>query len=344
MAQLEPTLTALMCDGMGWFNATAYKRTLLLYDKIYYLLPRDTVPFEDLDGRRRHLLFPPGLRDSRLCTVTHFDLPDDLHRIVSDAATADSSDRAFLQAMAPIPVADQAYTWKVVNANPQFGGGSSLGLPPDQLPRAQALLLNTFLLAADALGHVPITGKAYLHGLVAAKYPNAAALSPEAARVLRPDVARAFHPVALELASALISDEQLEARTEEDILAYKERNHALFLAFSAELLQLTAAVSALPGSRDFEAEVQHCLQTTVWQRRAAIEEEFQATWQSFFKTAAKATVTGLLGLGVAPFVPLGALVAGSAAAIGAWAVPDLLDTLFKHRKARSHGLYYLMGF
>jgi len=344
MAQAEPALTALMCDGMGWFSATDYKRALLLYDRIHYLLPRDTVPFRDLDGRSRQLVFPPGLRDSPLCRVTHFELDGRLLRLVTDAAAGDAADAEFLQAVSLIPEADQAYAWRLVNASPEFGGGTSPGLAPDQFPRAQALLLNTFLLAADALGHAPITGKAYLHRLVAAKYPRAAALSPRHGPPLRRDLARSVHPVARELSSALISDEQLAARTEEEILEYKAAHRPLFLQFSSELLQLAAALRAMPDTRDFEAEVTHCLQTTIWQRRRQIEGEFQASWQAFFRTSAKAAVTGLLGVGVAPLLPLGALVAGAAAAVGAWAVPDLLDTLFKFRKARSHGLYYLMGF
>jgi len=31
----SPTLSAIMCDGMGWFSDIDYKRMLLTYDEIY---------------------------------------------------------------------------------------------------------------------------------------------------------------------------------------------------------------------------------------------------------------------------------------------------------------------
>ncbi len=348
MESATPELTALMCDGMGWFRPVDYKRALLLYDRIHYLLPQRLVEFEDLHGGMRGLVYSEDVAASPLYEAVHFEPDPELQRVLLEAARTDAADPAFARASATIPQSDTDYAWRVVNADGGLGGGSSLGLGPSERGIAQALLLNKFLLAADVLGHAPISGQSYMHGLVAAKYPSCGALGDRAlgsSRVpLRADVASRYHPVAVELSSTFISDEDLDARTGEEILEYKERNRPLFRQFTSEMLQVAASISELPGEREFDASVRHILQTSVWGKRAAIQAEFQSAWQSLFKTVTRAGVAGVIGLGVAPLVPLGALVAGAAAAVGKWAIPDLLDIVFRFRKARSHGLYYLMGF
>ncbi len=47
-----------MCDGLGWFSETDFKRMLLLYDRIMYLVPSRTVEFRDADGRSNVMLIP----------------------------------------------------------------------------------------------------------------------------------------------------------------------------------------------------------------------------------------------------------------------------------------------
>jgi hypothetical protein len=54
-----------MYDGMGWFRAIDFKCMLLTYDEIHYLIPKEYVEFEDIDGERRFLFSPVVFR--RIC-------------------------------------------------------------------------------------------------------------------------------------------------------------------------------------------------------------------------------------------------------------------------------------
>jgi hypothetical protein len=345
---IEPELTALMCDGMGWFRALDFKRALLVYDRIQYLVPRNLTEFEDVDGERRFMVFPDWIRNRSSFSTVHFDLNAEARSLLEAACQTDLATPEFVEALQSIPQQDQLYTWRVANADAGLGGGQSRGLVPGETARAQSLLLNNFLLAADAMGHVPITGKPYIHQLIGAKYARARSVlrqaQPRTSSPLRADVAGKLDAVSFRLLEAFVSDEELGSKTEEQILEYKERNRNLFRDFSAELLELTAAIGSIPGTEDFEASVRHALQTTVWKKQAEIRADLKGAWQAFFKTGVKVGVSALIGIGVAPLLPVGALVVTAASAAGAWLVPDLFETLASFRKARNHGLYYLMGF
>jgi hypothetical protein len=54
---LAPSLSALMCDGMGWFSKNDFKRMLLFYDQILYLVPSRTAEFRDIDGQPKYIMF-----------------------------------------------------------------------------------------------------------------------------------------------------------------------------------------------------------------------------------------------------------------------------------------------
>ncbi len=60
MATITPVLSAMICDGMGWFDDVDYKRMVLAFDQIYYLLPKHLAQFHDQGGATRNLFFPRG--------------------------------------------------------------------------------------------------------------------------------------------------------------------------------------------------------------------------------------------------------------------------------------------
>ena len=60
---VTPSLSALMCDGMGWFSKNDFKRMLLLYDRIMYLVPSRTVEFMDVNGRPNYILVSKQLQE-----------------------------------------------------------------------------------------------------------------------------------------------------------------------------------------------------------------------------------------------------------------------------------------
>ena len=172
---LSPVLTAMMCDGMGWFSPLDYKRMLLVYDRIYYLLPSRTVEFDDISGARQSVYFPIQFQQSALFEICHDVLETSVRDVLFATAKLDAESERFRAGVASIPVEDRSYTWRVTNADADLGGGSSPALKPDEEVLAHAVLLNKFLLAADRLNCIPITGKPYVHGLIRDKFERAAA-------------------------------------------------------------------------------------------------------------------------------------------------------------------------
>ena len=343
-----PMLRALMCDGMGWFQPTDIKRALLLFDQVEYLLPSDTVEFEDETGRRRMMLFPGNLNERSLVPVRHYKPTEAARRQIADASRADADDPGFVDSFNRIPMAERTYTWRVVNADADLGDGRSAGLPPSQDRMAHAMLLNKFLLAADELQAVPITGKSYIYPLIGAKYEAArrafAPLVQSSGGRLPTALASKLQPVAMSIAGHFVADEYLAQRSIEDILQYKERHRDLFERFTLEIVQLASTIDAHSGTPEFDEQMQRAILVELNQRRFKVEEEMRSAWNGLFKTSAKAATGAVLGLGVTPFFPLSALVASAAAASAAWLVPELVERWGSFRKISDHGLYYLMKF
>jgi hypothetical protein len=350
--QLSPTLPAIMCDGMGWFSNIDYKRMLLTYDKIYYLLPQNLVEFEDIGGAKQLLHFPIIFQNNPSYEIYYFTPDDRLRELILTSAQADLANSKFRQAIEVIPKHERIYTWRVVNTDGDFGAGQSIGLAPNQDEFAHAILLNKFLLAADALKCIPITGKPYIHRLISEKYRCAV----ESLRSKKPEILPSslksehilHNPVITRIIAALVPDEELEKHTEAEIIEFKERNRALFERYSYATRNLITKVSTLPLTHGFDSEVEELINTEVWKEQIEIEKELRSAWEGFFKSAIKSAVGGLVAVGVAPFLSLWAItlatVATAATAIAPWALSELIDFIEARKKAEEHGLYYLMKF
>jgi hypothetical protein len=252
-----PSLSALMCDGMGWLSRNDFKRALLLYDRIVYLVPSNTVEFRDIDGRPNYILIP---RDFQ---IVGFDLDHfEPNPVVSDAliqgAKVDASRPGFAAVVASIPQFDRTYTWRITNADADLGRGKSVNLGPDDEVLAHAILLNKFLLAADLVNAVPITGKHYIHALIADKYRAAQSTNAGAGpQVVNPS----FGPVAVQVIQAIVADEDLEQHSEIEIIEYKQKHRHLFENFSYAIRKLVKQVSALPENPDFDRQVSELIGT-----------------------------------------------------------------------------------
>lgn len=352
----SPVLSAIMCDGIGWFSQNDYKRALLIYDEIHYLLPQKSVKFRDVSGREEIMHFPVTFYENLSFQIQYYEPDHSLLDLIVLAAKNDSSNVYFQATVEAIPLYDRIYTWRVTNTDGSLGRGKSLNLSPDEYSLAHAVLLNKFLLAADHLGCIPITGKPYIHALISEKYRTGISLLQKD----RPDILPAalqtrqsrFNPVAIELVSSIVPDSELEKRTEPEILEYKENNRELFERFSYTMRQLVSKVHSLPASADFGAEVKELASTEVWRERTDIERELRSAWESFFKSTIKAIVggvaSGAITAGIAPFLSLGSITIASILAgvstAAPWATSELLDLLEKRKKAQEHGLYYLTRF
>ncbi len=351
--EITPTLSAMMCDGMGWFRPVDYKRMLLIYDEIHYLLPKVTTEFQDITGRREQMFFPVLFSEqNRGFFVHHYTPEEEYRKLIIEAAIIDAERTAFAAVVEHIPSRERLYTWRVVNSDARLGKGKSLGVRPEQDVLAHAILLNTFLLAADAKRTIPITGKDYIHRLISAKYRA----NLDAFKALRPDVfgdtlrgnLSAYNPIAERLVSALVPDQELEARTEHEILEFKEKNGKLFQQFSFFIRKFIAKIKAMPHSPEFQHELDDMFQTDIWQEKTQVEDELRAAWSRMFSNALKAGVGAAVGVGITPLLSLGSITLASiltaGTAVTPWAVTELLTFLDARKKTERNGLYYLTKF
>jgi len=334
-----PALTAMMCDGLGWFTSLDFKRALLVFEKIDYLLPEDTVAFRDVDGAERWLMFPQWLYRSKAFSVKHSSIDPEISRRLTESALADGNDPAFRAAVAGIPASDRLYAWRVASSDATFSPIVSV-MPCDEgQVIAHALLLNRFLITADLSGQLPISGRSHIRRLLATKLGPAPTTSG-----LRSATAAKVQPISLALVEAFVADDDLARVTEEEIVAYKDANGALFRQFTSEVVQISNAIKELPLDEQFEAALKELQMTDLWRRRNDIAADLRDAWTAFFKTAAKGVAAALLGLGVIPGLPLSAIALTAASASASWAIPDLIELLARRRKVRRHGLYYLLNF
>jgi hypothetical protein len=351
-----------MCDGLGWFEETDYKRLLLCYDQVYYLLPDETVPFRDLTGVQRTIFFPLRLRESPEFTFYSFKPDAKLGELLLTASKADTAESELLELISSIPASERVYTWRVVNSDGDLGRGQSLGLVPAQEALAHAILLNKFLLAADAAQCIPVSGKPYIQRLLAIKFRRALTIleskHPEALPMGLREVDVRHDAIVRHVVAAIVPDEELQQRSLEDILDFKAANRATFERFSLATRQLVDQVQSLPSDRTFERDVRDLVSTRLWRDKTEIEAQLQTAWWDVFASGTKEAVkseagkgllragVGGIALGVLPALSLGSLtmaaVLGPAAAAASWAVSEALEQLGKRREARKHGLYYLM--
>lgn len=361
---ISPALSAMMCDGMGWFEEADYKRILLTYDRVYYLLPQLTVEFRDVHGSLRNMLFPVRFESAEEFEVQSFRPDDSVRELLIDASRADAADSGFRQDVAQIPPEERLYTWRVVNADGDISGGRSLGLKPEEEVLAHAILLNKFLLAADSAACIPISGKHYIHALLSRKFQralaNVADRVPEALPVALRDKDVRHDAVLQQVVSALVSDEELNHRTYGDILTFKAANRQLFERFSLLTRSLVDAVRTLPSERTFARDVEDLVNTRVWSEKAEVDEALRAAWRTAFSSGAKHVVKGdmfetavrpgLAGvaLGVVPGLTLASLpmaaLLGPAVAVASWALLQAVEYFQKRNEAQQHGLYYIMRF
>ena len=335
----HPALTAMMCDGLGWFTPLDFKRALLVFERIEYLLPAETIAFRDIDGKERWLMFPSRLQESRAFSVTRCSIDQDTSDGIIARSLADAENASFRDAVHSISSSDRLYTWRVASSDATFG--AILHDAPREHAEvvAHALLLNRFLVAADSAEQMPISGQAHIRRLLATKLAAAPELSS-----LRAATAAKVQPVSLTLVETFVSDDALERATQEEIVAYKDANAGLFRQFTSEMLQIANTMKELPLDHDFAPALKELQMTDLWRRRNDVTADLRDAWTTFFKTTAKGAAAALIGLGIIPGMPLSALALTAASASATWAVPDLIELVARRQKARRHGMYYLMNF
>ena len=228
-----------MCDGVGWFSELDYKRMLLVFDEILYLLPSETVEFEDVTGERQQLFFPLAMRPRASFRVVHFRPSPALSRAILATASEDAADARFREAVARIPSGDTLYTWRVANTDGDLAEGVSIGLAPDKIASAHAVLLNKFLLAADGYGCTPISGRPYFSPLLTAKCLRSADSSPRSDRLVH---------LVDGIVGAFVPDSELDRRSSAEIMKYKASHEKLYRELWYLVRKLAAALQETPAT------------------------------------------------------------------------------------------------
>jgi hypothetical protein len=353
----------MMCDGMGMFSDLDYKRALLTYDEILYLLPRNVVRFRDITGKRQTLLYPLRIYDSPEFVVHHFTPSENLLPHLQTLGRGDLHAAPFRQAMDSFDPSGRLYAWRVINADGDLNGGESLSLSPDDQPLAAAILLDKFLMAADAARCVPIAGGAYVEQLISAKYQMARANhghASEMSEVNFPKLHLGFPAVSHAILASTISDDELAKRSFEDIIGFKQENRTLFAQFSLMVRRFTARVDELPATSSFQSQLENLLATDVWEARTELEETLKQRWVGVFrsglKEAARSEVLGAavrqgltgIAIGLLPALSLGTISVTSAlagvAAVAPWLVGEMVAYVENTSKASKHGMYYIHKF
>ncbi len=214
--------------------------------------------------------------------------------ILRAAACADSHNSEVQRIVAGIPDSELLYTWRAANSDADLGGGRSMALAPDAMITAHTLVLNKFLLAADAANAVPITGKPYIHALLAAKFR----LGADAIRAHAPDALPtglrssdiASGEVFRGIVSALVPDERLAACSFEEIVGFKRANAKLFDRLSLMLRTLLGEIRSLPADASFKRDLADIVNTSVWKEKAGIEVAIRAAWMDSFRDALEESV------------------------------------------------------
>jgi hypothetical protein len=359
---ISPVLPAMMCDGLGWFTETDYKRALLVYDEILYLLPSATVEFRDITGEPAHLIHSVRLAPTDLFKIRSFNMDPDTRELLRAAARVDTTDDRFCASVAEIPTSERVYTWRAVNADADLGGAKSPDLNPEDHALAHAMLLNKFLLAADHARAIPITGKAYIHRLLGAKFALAARSVRERfpAQLSGLGQSGSYDAALQQIVSAFVTDDDLRERSYADVLEFKTMNYPLFERFSLLMRQTIDQIQTLPNGPQFRREVENVTNTALWKEKMMVEEHLRSAWHELFGSASKnfkgsqvfrlgaaAAASGVV-LGVFPSLAEGALTLATlfapAAVASTWMLERAFDYFRSHHDAFRNGLYYLMRF
>jgi hypothetical protein len=361
---VSPALTAMMCDGLGWFTEADYKRALLVYDEILYLLPETNREFRDVSGKPMSLVRAPRLTEAQEYQTRSYRPDAETLEMLVASARVDARDSRFASVVASIPSGDRLYTWRAVNADGDLAGADSPQFGEGEQADAHALLLNKFVLAAHKAHAIPITGKAYIHHLLGLKYHAALrALAREAPDLLPPALRRsdvAHHAAMQQIVGAFVSDADLQRRSYAEIVAFKREHRVLFERFSLLMRQTIDRIGSMPDTSEFREEVSNLVNTELWRERADVEAHLKSAWHDLFGSPAKsfmgsstfrigatAAASGLV-LGILPCLQLGSLSFATLLAPGAvastWMLERAFDYFRSHREAFDHGIYYLMRF
>jgi hypothetical protein len=333
----DMVLTASMIDGFGWFPEERYRRTLLLFDRIQYVLPNYV----------RGLMAPPWVYGQP--DFEAIESPSDTGRARErlEHAERDTHDPEFRQLFELIPEDDAVYSLNVLRSDIEM---QSSGRPMVHKPiTAVSYLAEKLLDHCAAVGCVPVVGQDYAASILAFK--SARRLTPlSSGSVLTGPQATALNTVAAGLSYAFVSDADLRRTTTERILRYKAANRELLDRHQLHLVSVAQRFAQLaPNEAQFMQEMS-ALRQQALAERMAMEQDAREAWHSAgFRLAER----GLLVAGGGLITALGLIGSKSLVEVAATAVPAFvgasafaavqgLKAWNETRKARHVAVSYLV--
>jgi len=336
---LGAMLTASMLDGFGWFPEERYRRTLLLFDGMRYVLPSYV----------KGLMAPPWVYSQPDFEAVEHGSDTESVRSRRERAERDANDQAFRCFFQTIPEEDASYALNVVSSDREL---RSENRPVIQEPTvAVSYLAEKLLDYCDANGCVPVVGQDYAANILAFKSARRLVTPLSTGAVFNLQQATALNTVAAGLSYAFLSDSDLKRTTKEKILRYKadhrellERHHLHLVSVAQRFAELSADDAA------FTTELL-ALRQQALAERMTMEQEAREAWRSAGLELAEKS---LLVAGGGLITALGLIGTKSLADLAATALPAAvgaatvvaaqgLKAWNQSKKARTVAISYLVG-
>ena len=332
-------LTATMLDGFGWFPEAKYRRTLLLFDRIRYVLPAY------VSG----LMPPPWVYERPDFEAIEYEsTPTEVGNRL-ERAQADARQVGFQKLFASVPDDEAAYALQVTSADCELRSDNRM-LVRDPIV-AVSYLAEKLLDHCHASGGIPIVGQDHASHILAFKSARRIVSPLSASAVLSVQQATALQTVAAGLSYAFVSDSDLSATTLERILRYKNDNRGLLERHQMHLMSVAQRFAELsPDDSRFATEMV-ALRQQALSERLAMDIDAREAWRSAGLQLAE---KGLLVAGGGLITALGLLGSKSLVELAATALPAMvggtafaavqgLKAFEASRKVRSVAVSYLVG-
>lgn len=217
-----------------------------------------------------------------------------------------------------------------------------------------SLYLNQALIVSEEENLIPFTDSAIHHQLLLGKYERAVA-NPEkpVQKILTersPIDSQKFNLLALNILNILIPPEELEMRSLEDILRYREECSESLHRFQTYLFALHSRIEGEPWSDKFHKEIIKIIDGEVVPKGQNLQEEMKGIYEKLFRRVLQnltATVTPTFVTTIFTGLSSGQILTLSCAAIAtafSISMPELLNTWQNKRDLNKNSLAFLLKF
>lgn len=251
---------------------------------------------------------------------------------------------------------DPEQAWKMLN-NMGFrlvvGGNPHMRLPSYEvsfLP-ASSLRINEALLVAAAEEKVLFADSEVHDRLLRIKATKARGKADQACGRGIAELAgdtRDIAALSWRVINKLVTSEQLERYSIDDILGYRERNRRLLSRLRRAVATLSEELAAIDSEKAANRKLEELVDRKIIAEVEKAEDEVASNWQDFSGAAVLRTARGVVPAvaisvlaGLSPTQMLISAAGAGAAAMGNEGVKDAIALLQANRKARQHSFSYL---